>query len=113
MTIEPDFRVLYISRNLPYPERSWRVPIVRYRYIEDSFFFPVGLIKEDEDSVIIGGHINDHSSVLYRFTGLEAIMKQVTNYHTDNFSKLGPLPGFLHQLARSQLSKDTGIAFHE
>ena len=64
MTIEPHFKILYISGNIPFPKATFNIPIVRYRYIASSFFFPVGLILENSDSLVLGGHINDHSSVL-------------------------------------------------
>ena len=50
---------------------------VCFRYIQDNFFFPSSLLLETRDRAIIGGHVNDHVSVLLRLDGLEAIMRSV------------------------------------
>ena len=72
MTIEPQFKILYVSGNIPFPEVTFNVPLVRYRFIESSFFFPVGLILENEiseDIVILGDGktMNDSNEIEFVF----------------------------------------------
>lgn len=112
MTLEPKFKILYISRNIPFPEASLNIPIVRHMYIEDPFFFPVGLILESSDSIILGGHINDHSSTLFRITGLSSVLDDVITYHENQPYTHGPRLGSLHQYARSAIQNETGYQFH-
>ena len=48
--------------------------------VEDGardFFFPVGVMLEDEDSIVIGAHIKDMVSVLFRLTGLRDLLSTV------------------------------------
>ena len=37
----------------------------------------MGLLLENKNSLLLGGHINDHSSVMIRMRGIEAIMRDV------------------------------------
>jgi len=109
--VKPDFKVVYLSGNVPLPNKSLEVPIVRHKYIEHSFLFPVGLLVEDEDSLIIGGHINDHSSVLYRLSGLREIMnKAIAHDKLDTGD--GPRPGVLQHYTRLTTERYTGFKFY-
>lgn len=111
MTIEPDFKIIYVSGNIPFPENSFDVPIVRYRFIESSFFFPVGLILESKDSLVLGGHINDHSSVLYRISNISSTLSQVMEYDKRNPNSPGPVPGILQDYARSMAEISSRMKF--
>ena len=111
MTIEPHFKILYISGNIPFPKATFNIPIVRYRYIASSFFFPVGLILENSDSLVLGGHINDHSSVLYRINNISNTFDHVIAHDKLYRDRPGPVPGMLQDYARSMAEKFSGMKF--
>ena len=113
MTIEPVFKVVYVSGDISYPKDSLRVPIVRYRYIQDSFFFPVGLILESADSLIVGGHVNDHSSVLFRLQGISAMMNEVIQYSQEHKLKEGPKLLMLQNYTRQSVERTSGYKFYD
>lgn len=110
MTIEPDFKILYVSGNIPFPEVSFQVPLVRYRFIENSFFFPVGLILENVDSLVVGGHINDHSSVLYRISNISSAISSAIEASQADINKPGPVPGILQNYTRMMAVKSSGFS---
>ncbi|CAH1791579.1 unnamed protein product [Owenia fusiformis] len=110
----PKPRIVYVSGPIEVnPDLLKRYPIVRHWYIEEPFVFPVGLLLEGKDSVIIGGHINDHSSVLLRLTGLQAIMKTVISIDQENFKpKRGPPDFTVQAYVKDAATKYSGIQFH-
>ena len=109
MTIEPTFKIIYMSDCIPYPEKTLDIPIVRYRFIPKPFFFPVGLILEKPDSLIVGGHIKDHSSVLFRIRGFQQSLDSAIKYHIANPHKPGPDVGVLHDQARAMAERYSGL----
>lgn len=109
MTIEPDFKIIYMSGNIPFPSASFDVPLVRYRFIDSSFFFPVGLILENSDSLVLGGHVNDHSSVLYRISGISSILAEVASFNQGRLDKPGPKPGVLQDYSKLAAAKSSGF----
>lgn len=111
MAIEPDFKILYISDNIPYPKETLEIPIVRYRFIPDPFFFPVGLILENYNSLVLGGHVNDHSSVLYRIRGFQSAIDNAISFHKSNPTKPGPKLGLLNNQIRNMAEKFSGYRF--
>lgn len=111
ITIEPVFRIVYVSGNIPYPEASLQLPLVRYRFIESTFFFPVGLILENPDSLIIGGHINDHSSCLYRLGNIATLLDSSINVYEKHPNKAALVPGVLQDYTRSMAQKYSGMQF--
>ena len=48
-----------------------------WKMVFGDFFFPVGVMLEDEDSIVIGAHIKDMVSVLFRLTGLRDLLSTV------------------------------------
>ncbi|KAF6028719.1 hypothetical protein EB796_012970 [Bugula neritina] len=109
----PTPRVVYLSGPIQIHEKPMNdVPIVRYNYIRDPFFFPVSLVEEDSNSIIIGGHINDYSSVLLRVRGVQKLLEEVVNddrkmpAHTT-----GPPLGTLHSSTKKFASKQTNSTF--
>ncbi|XP_013419777.1 uncharacterized protein LOC106180356 [Lingula anatina] len=106
-------RVVYVSDNIRIHQDIMKsVPIVRYKYIEDPFIFPVGLIVEGDDTLYIGVHINDYSSVLLRLRGLKGIMQNVIASDKSHQSQRGPNTGALHEYVRRAAKRATGANFH-
>ncbi|CAH1774147.1 unnamed protein product [Owenia fusiformis] len=110
----PKPRIVYVSGPIKiHNDLSKKYPIVRSWMIENPFVFPVGILLEDMDSVIIGGHISDHSSVLLRLTGLQAIMKTVISSDQESFKpQQGPPDYALQTYVRDAATKSEGIQFH-
>ena len=76
------FRIVYVSYGLLLPKSIFQNAPMAYRtmrYIEDDFFFPVSSLYESDDKVVIGGHVNDHSSILLRMSGIKQLMEKVIN----------------------------------
>ncbi|XP_013399569.1 uncharacterized protein LOC106165762 [Lingula anatina] len=90
--VEP-FRIVYVSNDiLVHHNILFSVPIVRARYIQDPFLFPVGIILEDPDTLYLGVHISDYSSVLLRMRGLKNLMTKVIEADKNAQSTRGPVP---------------------
>lgn len=106
-------RVVYLSGPIQIHDTPMNeVPIVRYNYIRDPFFFPVSIIKEDADSVVIGGHINDYSSVLIRVRGVRQLLADVvSDDERQPASMKGPPLGTLHNSTKAFASKLTKNRF--
>ena len=76
--VEP-FKILYVSDPLKINpdlyqmfkgEKVWHV-------VQGHFIFPTGLLVENEDSIVIGAHINDIASILLRLEGMRDIVEDV------------------------------------
>ncbi|KAK2184754.1 hypothetical protein NP493_254g02020 [Ridgeia piscesae] len=105
MCVEP-YRLVYMSNHIEiHPSIYQDIPMVRARYIDDGFIFPVGLILESKDSMVIGVHVNDHSSVLFRISGIRAIMKRVIKTDKRKNPAHGPPIGFMHKLVHHAVEK--------
>lgn len=106
---ESDHQVIYLSAPIRFhPKLMNSIPIVRHKYIDNPFLFPVSLLLESRDSVVIGGHINDHSSYLLRFTGLRELMSRIMSRKV---SSTGPPNTLLHNLTRQFASDISGYEF--
>lgn len=106
------YRVVYVSADIRLHEAIYAVPMVRSMFIDDGFFFPVGLIIEDQDTLVIGGHINDHSSVLVRLRGVKSLMEQVIKADTVRSPTGGPPVGTLHKYIHDVMENGTNYRFH-
>lgn len=97
MRVDP-YRIVYVSDDLKVHPQVYRdAPMVRYMYIDDGFIFPVGLILENKDHMTLGVHVNDFSSVLIRFKGMEKLMDTIIKLDQRQNAKAGPPVGYLHQ----------------
>lgn len=111
MSVLPVHRIVYVSGDIHFhPSVAASIPIVRYRYIRYPFIFPVSLILEDYDTIAIGGHISDYSSVILRLRGLKSIMQQIEEAGGGRAST-GPPIGSLHRLVKQSASNETGFKF--
>ena len=108
------YRVVYVSDDIKiHPEIYNKIPIVRYKYIEDGFIFPVGLIIENEDTISLGVHVSDHSSVIIRVRGIRNIMNKVMAEDIKNSPKHGPPIKYLHKYVHDTLQNSTNMLFKE
>ena len=79
LCVEPDFRIVYVSDPLkihPHIYNLFSGPKF-WKVVEDGFFFPVGLLIESKNRILIGAHINDHGSALLRLHGLENVLDRI------------------------------------
>ena len=113
MHVKP-YRVVYVSDDIQVHPQIYRdAPMVRPRWIEDGFIFPVSLVIEDKDSIIIGVHVNDFSSVLLRMRGVKALMEEIIQLDKRQMAKGGPPLGYLHKHVHDSLENITRIKFEE
>lgn len=113
MRAEEEFnhQIIYMSEPVELsPEIMNKVPIVRNSFISHPFMFPVTLLMEDDNNIVVGGHISDHSSYLFRLTGLKKLMDQVIE-RSGRLDKHGPPQGFMHNLSRALAYQHTGFDF--
>ena len=73
LRVEP-FALVYISQRLRFNPAVFEDQPRQRTYIKADFVFPHGLVIEDQDSVLLTGHVNDHSSAMFRIQGIKAIM---------------------------------------
>ena len=109
-----EYRIAYVSDNIKIHKKIYAsAPMVRPRWIEDDFFFPVGLLVESPDDIVIGGHLNDFSSVLIRIKGMEKLMKKVITEDRLRNGNLqqGPPIGYLHQYIHDIMENLTDYKF--
>jgi len=92
------YRVVYVSNDIKIHEKLYKTaPMVRDRYIDDGFIFPVGLILEDPDNMSIGVHINDYSSVIIRLKGIRKLLSKVIKMDKRKNPLHGPPVSYLQQ----------------
>ena len=48
-----------------------------FRTVKGDFLFPTGILVENENSLVIGAHINDKGSVLLRLRGIASILQDI------------------------------------
>lgn len=106
------YRIVYVSDHLQVHPQVYRdAPMVRWRWIDDGFIFPVGLIIENKDSIIIGVHVNDFSSVLLRMRGVAKLMESVIQLDQRQNSGKGPPIGCLHKHVHDREANLTTLGF--
>jgi hypothetical protein len=93
--VQPKFRVVYVSCPLKFnPEIYKNINMVYYEgqvMVENEFIYPVSVVRESSDCIAVGGHIKDRVSVLFRVTGIRAIMAHIASLGTvtkQNFTVL-------------------------
>ncbi|ELU10111.1 hypothetical protein CAPTEDRAFT_187274 [Capitella teleta] len=92
------WKVVYVSNDIRiHPLIYQSTPMVRNKYIDDGFIFPVGIILENLDTLDIGVHVNDHSSVIIRMKGMKTLMNKVIEVDQREKSEKGPPIGHLHK----------------
>ena len=112
LSVEEPFRIVYVSEPLQLNhDIFYETPMVRSRYIEDGFLFPVSLILENKDTMTIGGHINDFSSVLIRFTGMQRLMASIMNNDRNDSPHKGPPVFSIQSYIRRATMNATKIIF--
>jgi len=110
LSVRPTYRVVYVSDSLRVHSKVYRAaPMMRPRYIDDGFIFPVGLIVENDDSVALGVHVNDHSSVILRLKGLKTVMDRIIGQDRRRGSKRGPPVGDIQQHIHDILVNETHV----
>ena len=80
LRVDP-FRIVYVSDPIqihPHLYAQFNGPKL-WANVEGDFFFPTGLLIEDEDSFVVGGHINDMASLLLRMQGVKDLLENVMN----------------------------------
>lgn len=108
---ESNHQVIYMSEPIELnAELMNSVHIVRDMFISHPFLFPVSLLMEDEDSIVIGGHISDQSSYLFRLTGIRKLMDRVIS-RSRYLDKQGPPRDFMHNMSRTLAHQQTGFNF--
>ena len=104
------WRVVYVSGDVKIHRKLYAgTPMVRDRYIDDGFIFPVGLIVESADSIAVGVHVNDHSSVVLRVRGVAALMERIMALDAQSAPARGPPVGYLQQHVHDTLENITHI----
>ena len=104
------WRVVYVGGDIKIDRKLYAgAPMVRDRYIDDGFIFPVGLIVESADSIAVGVHINDHSSVILRIKGVARLMEQVIELDERGAPSHGPPVNYIQQHIHDALENLTQI----
>ena len=99
------FRLVYVSSSIVLPTYVYTRPPIPQK-ITHNFFFPVSLILESRDSVVVGGHVNDQDSVLIRMRGIRALMEHVMKH---NEKKMESHVCAYTDYVRLILTKKTGL----
>ena len=90
-----DFRLVYVSNALQFNPRIYTNNTMVYYegqiLVENSFVYPVSIIPETNDSVIVGSHVNDHVSVLMRLTGFKGLMDQIQSREKSTRRRVVPM----------------------
>ena len=97
LQIHPDLYKPYLGPQL------WKV-------IQGNFIFPLGLMAETDDSLVIGVHINDRASMLLRLEGIKPILDSVIEKDRDNKSLQSD--GFIqkYMMQRGKYLNITGVS---
>jgi len=110
LSARPVYRIVYVSDSLRVHAKLYRsAPMIRPRYIDDGFIFPVGLIVENDDWLALGVHVNDHSSVILRLKGLKSVMDRVIRTDRLRGTKRGPPVGDIQQHIHDVLVNESHV----
>ena len=106
------YRLVYVSSKLLLHDTAFRpARMQRYWDIEDDFLFPVGLIIEDPDSLVISAHLNDATSVLLRLTGVGRLMDKVIALDRKSAPEKGPPIGTINRKVKEMMERQTKVHF--
>ena len=106
------FRIVYVSNDIKiHPQIYQTTPMVRNKYIDDGFIFPVGIILEDSDTMAIGVHVNDYSSIIIRMRGIETLMSKIMQLDQADNPKHGPPVGYLQKHTHDTMEKVANLRF--
>jgi len=104
----PTYRIVYVTGSLRVHRNIYRAaPMIRPKYIEDGFIFPVGLIIENDDWLALGVHVNDYSSVILRLKGLKKVMDRVIKMDQRRAPRHGPTVGDVQKHIHDILINET------
>lgn len=102
------FRVVYLSQPIRIHKKLFlQAPMVRKRFIDQGFMFPVGLIVEANGDLSIGVHVNDYNSIVVRIKGARKILERVILEDVSQPPVHGPPSGFLNRHVHSLLQNIT------
>ena len=105
------FRIVYLSHPIRVNKKIYLfAPMVRKRFIEKGFVFPVGLIIEENGDLSVGVHVNDRNSVIIRIKGMKETLEKVIDADKSNPLKHGPPSGFLNGHIHSLLQNLTHMS---
>ena len=106
------YRIVYVSDDIKINQEIYdQAPMARPRWIEDGFIFPVGLIIENKDSMLVGVHVNDWNSVLIRMKGLHKFMDRIIKLDQRQNAKSGPPIGSLQKHIHDSQQNLTHMGF--
>ena len=85
------FKIVYVSDNFKiHPDVFSRKAI--WKALIQHFIFPISLVIENDNSIVIGAHANDAMSVILRLEGIQPIAEAViqadqkSNFQNEDFS---------------------------
>ena len=111
MCVEP-YRIVHVTNRLEVHPQVFRdIPIIKTHTIDDGYIFPTTLLIEDPDSLIIGGHVSDHDSVIFRLRGAEALMRGVIEEDRKKNILRGPPSGFVQRHVHDLTESTTKMQF--
>ena len=109
--VEP-YRVVYVSNRLePHPQIFLDIPVIKTHTIDEGYFYPTSLLLEDSDTVVIGGHVSDHHSVLLRMRGVETLMRKVIEQDRNTKIAHGPPAGYVQRHVHDVTESLTRLQF--
>ena len=79
LSVEREFRVVYVSDPIQVNSKVFKLFAGSefWSVVENNFIFPVGLVLENRDSILLGAHVNDQGSGLFRIQGLKSLLSKV------------------------------------
>ena len=105
----PHFRLVFFSEALQLNESLYKSTPSHHAFNSTwEIFFPVSLLLESQDSVLVGGHINYAISILVRVRGIQKIMEDIIK--TDSAANplaLKPQPTVVQYFFQSSLAQNT------
>lgn len=113
LNVDP-YRIVYISNDIELnPKIFTTYPKAKAKSvkIDNDFIYPVGIVVEDLDTVLISGHVNDNGSILVRLKGISAIMKSVISKDMRESILQGPPAGTLQTHIYEEMQADKNIEF--
>ena len=81
MRADLGFRVVYVSSALQFnPDLFNNASLIHYAgqiLVENDFVYPVSIIQETNDRLVVGSHLNDRVSAILRLEGLRGLMQEI------------------------------------
>ena len=98
------FRIVYISDHIRLDRKVYQNR-PHGRDVTTSFYYPSGLLMEGPDSLLVFGHVNDHSSCLFRLRGVRQTIDRAIELYKNIGQNSTLISGCIQELLYANMER--------